>query len=123
MFNLRIYLFFLAVVENIARLCSAASDVNPDQAAEQGTAAPVAVVEDAAPQATEQPAAAVGAEDQSAPTSAAEGTQRRGEEAARTPPRVLLQRGRAESRLLQPKKGGCRRRPEQGLLRPWAFLA
>ncbi|XP_021307316.1 brain acid soluble protein 1-like [Sorghum bicolor] len=36
----------------------AASDVNPDQVAEQRTAEPVAAVGDTAPQATEQPAAA-----------------------------------------------------------------
>ncbi|XP_021319204.1 angiomotin-like [Sorghum bicolor] len=64
----------------------AASDVNPDQASEQGTAAPVAAAEDAAPQVTEQPAAAAGAEDQSAPASAATSTQPRDEEAARVPP-------------------------------------
>ncbi|XP_021321270.1 proteoglycan 4-like [Sorghum bicolor] len=38
-----------------------ASDVNPDQVAEQRTAEPAAAVEDAAPQATEQPAAAAAA--------------------------------------------------------------
>ena len=38
-------------------------------------------------------------------------------------PRALLQRRKAKFRLLQPKKGGSRHRPEQGPLRPWAPLA
>jgi len=57
-FNFRTSAFFFAVVENVTLLFSAASDVNPDQVAEQRTADPAAAVEDAAPQATEQPAAA-----------------------------------------------------------------
>jgi len=70
-------------------LSSAASDVDPDQVAEQRTAEPVAAVGDAAPQATEQPAvttAATSAEEQPAPASAAASTPMRYEEAARTPP-------------------------------------
>jgi hypothetical protein len=107
--------FFLTVVENIPLLCSAASDVNPDQAAEQGTAAPVAAAEDAAPQVTEQPAAAAGAEDQSAPASAATSTQPRGEEAARVPPpsTVVEEESRVptppaeEGRVLTPPRAGA----------------
>ncbi|XP_021303769.1 skin secretory protein xP2-like [Sorghum bicolor] len=70
-------------------LCSssAASDVNPDHAADQGASDPAAV--DAAPQAMDQPtaaAAAAGTEGQSAPASAAASTPPRNEEASRTPP-------------------------------------
>ena len=84
MFDLRILAIFFKMV-----LCSssAASDVNPDHATDQGAPEPAAV--DAAPQATDQPtaaAAATGAEGQSAPASAAASTPPRNEEATRTPP-------------------------------------
>ncbi|XP_021319205.1 uncharacterized protein LOC110436431 [Sorghum bicolor] len=98
-----------------SRAKHAASDVNPDQASEQGTAAPVATAEDAAPQVTELPAAAAGAEDQSAPASAATSTQPRDEEAARVPPpsTVVEEESRVptppaeEGRVLTPPRAGA----------------
>jgi len=75
-------------------LISAASDVDPDNVAGRGTAEPVVIVEDAAPQTTqeraeEQPTvviAAETAEEHLAPTRAEAGTPTRDGEAARTPP-------------------------------------
>jgi len=109
---------FFTVVENVASLLSAASDVNPDQVAEQGMAEPAAAVEDAAPQATGQPAAAAattGADGQAAPASAAESTPPRGEEATRTPPlsTVVEEEGRVptppeeEARVPTPPRAGA----------------
>jgi len=86
-FNFVLRIFF--VVENVALLFSVASDVNPDQVAEPRTAELATAIEDAAPWATEQPAAAAAAtvaEGQSAPASTTASTPSGGEEAARTPP-------------------------------------
>ena len=128
MFNFRtsVFLFFFgAVVENVALLFSVASDVNPDQLAEQRTAEPAAAVEDAAPQATEQPtaaAAATRAEGQSAPASATASTPPMDDEAAGTPPPSTV--AEEEGRVPTPPAGdgGSQHRPKQGPLRPWAPL-
>ena len=86
---------------------SAASDVNPDQVAGQGTAEPIAAVGDAVPQATRQTAAAAaaatGAEQQYAPAGAMASTLPRDEEAARTPPPRTV--AEEEGRVLTPLAG------------------
>ena len=98
---------------------SAASDVDPDHIAGQRAAEPVAVVGDAAPQITEQPAmtiAAESAEEHPAPARATAGTPTRNEEAARTPPlsNVVEEESRAptpppaeERGVLTPPRAGA----------------
>ncbi|XP_021319261.1 uncharacterized protein LOC110436481 [Sorghum bicolor] len=75
--------------ERVAGKRPAASDINPDHAADQRVAEPACAAEDTTPQTTDQPAAtaaATGAEGESAPASVAASTPLRDGEAARTAP-------------------------------------